>query len=188
MEHLLFNEEDPGRTLLALARGSLVEAFGGARVRVPEEGWLAQPGACFVTLTAGGILRGCVGTLEPHRPLGEDAVVNARSAAFRDPRFPPLRADELAGTRIEVTLLSPVEPLPAMNEAEAIAALRPGVDGVVLLAGRRRGVFIPRVWEELRAPEDFLAHLKEKAGLPRAGWPPETRLSRFTARRWEESP
>jgi AmmeMemoRadiSam system protein A len=175
-----------GPTLLRLARAALEESMGGPEVKVPEEPWLAEPGACFVTLKErNGALRGCIGSLEPHRPLAQDVVENARAAAYRDPRFPPLARNELDTTRLEVSLLSPMEPLEAGSEAEALARLRPGVDGVLMQWGGRRAVFIPKVWEDLPEPADFLAALQRKAGLPR-GWLPGTRLSRFTAESWEE--
>jgi hypothetical protein len=176
-----------GNTLLKLARAAVEESLGGPAVQVPEEPWLTEPGACFVSLHLkhDDSLRGCIGSIEPHRPLREDVVHNARAAAWHDPRFVPLRHNELANTRVEVTLLSPVEPLEVHSEAEALAALRPGVDGLILQWGGRRGVFIPQVWEHLPEPAEFLAALRRKAGLA-GGWQTGTRLSRFTATHWEE--
>ena len=179
-------EDARGRVLLALARASLAEALGGTKAVVPDERWLFEPGACFVTLKRHGELRGCIGSIEARRPLEQDLRENARSAAFRDPRFPPLDEGELASTRIEVTLLSKLEPLDVETEAQAIAALRPGVDGVVLSWGLRRGVFIPQMWERLPDPADFLRTLRRKAGLPADGWPSGARVQRFTAQSWEE--
>lgn len=187
------SSEDPsapaarGPLLLSLARRSLVESLGGPALSLPEVGWLREPGACFVTLTQHGALRGCIGSIDVRRALGEDVVENARSAAFHDPRFPPLSASELESTRIEVTVLSPLERLEALTEEEALSALRPGRDGVVLEWGRRRGVFIPQMWEKLPDPKVFLGYLKEKAGIPRREWPSGMRVSRFTAQAWEES-
>lgn len=177
-----------GNTLLTLARAAVEESLGGPAVQVPDAPWLAEPGACFVSLHLkhDDSLRGCIGSLEAHRPLHQDVVHNARAAAHHDPRFAPLRHDELALTRVEVTLLSPVEPLEVHSEAEALAALRPGVDGLILQWGGRRGVFIPQVWEQLPGPAEFLAALRRKAGLA-GGWQTGTRLSRFTATHWEES-
>jgi hypothetical protein len=176
-----------GNTLLTLARAALEESLGGPAAQAPDEPWLAEPGACFVSLKLkhDDSLRGCIGSIEPHRPLREDVVENAKAAAHRDPRFTPLRRNELALTRVEVTLLSPVEPLEVHTEAQALAALRPGVDGLILQWGGRRGVFIPQVWEHLPEPAEFLAALRRKAGLS-GGWQPGTRLSRFTASCWEE--
>lgn len=176
-----------GSMLLSLARGSLVEALGGPPLTKPQAEWLEKPGACFVTLRKkDGELRGCVGSIQARRPIGDDVVENAQAAAFQDPRFPPLERFELDETVIEVSVLSPLEPIEADSEEEAIAKLRPGVDGVLLRWGTRQATFIPKMWEQLPDPKLFLSYLRAKAGLPRWEWLPGTRLSRFTARCWEE--
>ncbi|MFZ5439931.1 MAG: AmmeMemoRadiSam system protein A [Myxococcota bacterium] len=176
-----------GQVLLRLARATLAEAFGGAQVQHPAgEPWLDEKRAVFVTLTKRGELRGCIGQLAPTMTLYEAVRDAARAAAFRDPRFPPVSADELDALHVEISVLSPMEPLEVRDEADAVAKLRPGVDGVVLRAGGRSGVFIPEVWKQLPEPADFLRHLKRKAGLPMDGWVPGTRLERFTAQLWEE--
>ena len=109
------------------------------------------------------------------------------AAAFRDPRFPPLQREELDTVRIEVSLLSPPEVVPFTTESEALAALVPGQDGVILEDGRRRATFLPQVWETLPRPVDFLARLKEKAGLAADAWPPAIRLYRYRVRKWAEA-
>jgi hypothetical protein len=172
--------------MLALARAAVDESLAGPRVQVPEEPWLSEPGACFVTLRKEGELRGCIGSLEAHRPLSEDLIQNARSAAHRDPRFEPLQRNELALVRFEVSLLSPMEPLEVKTEQEAIAALRPGRDGVLLQWGPYRGVFIPKMWKQLPNPVEFLAYLRRKAGMSTREWHPGTRVWRFTAEDWSE--
>jgi AmmeMemoRadiSam system protein A len=161
-------------------------SLDGPRVQVPSEPWLAEPGACFVTLRKDEELRGCIGTLEAHRPLAEDLIANAQSAAHRDPRFPPLQREELNAVRFEVSLLSPMERLEVETEQEAIAKLRPGKDGVLLQWGSRRGVFIPKMWKQLPDPVEFLSWLRRKAGLTPHQWHPGTRLWRFTADDWAE--
>lgn len=177
-----------GQVLLRVARGTLEEAFGGPKVQHPADApWLDEPRAVFVTLTKGGELRGCIGQLAPTMSLFDAVRDAAKAAGFRDPRFPPLSRDELAELHVELSVLSPVEPLEVRDEADAVAKLRPGVDGVVLRADGRSGVFIPEVWKQLPEPADFLRHLKRKAGLPMDGWVPGTRLERFTAQLWEES-
>lgn len=148
--------------------------------------FLDAPAACFVTLTREGKLRGCIGSIEAWRPLREDLAGNAVAAALRDPRFPPLTAADLPAVRIEVSILSPPEPLDAASEAEAAAALRPGVDGVVLRAGSRRGTFLPQVWEQLPDPGTFLAHLRLKAGLHSDRWDDDIRLETYTVSAWHE--
>ena len=100
-----------GDTLLALARGAIEQALGRGPGATPDAAWLREAGAVFVTLRRDGELRGCVGSLEPHRPLAEDVAANAVAAAFRDPRFPPLAASELAGLVVEVSLIGAAEPL-----------------------------------------------------------------------------
>jgi AmmeMemoRadiSam system protein A len=182
-----------GRVLLALAREAIAEALAAPlpAVRVPAAqlaaAWLRAPGACFVTLTRQGRLRGCIGSVRARRPLADDVRANARAAALSDPRFPPLAAAELPTTRVEVSLLSPASPLPVASEEEALAALRPGIDGIILDAGGdAHATFLPQVWEHLPAPRDFLAHLKHKAGLPPDFWSPALRLQRYTVAKWVE--
>jgi hypothetical protein len=175
-----------GPTLLSLARAAVSQSLAGPQVQIPPEPWLIAPGACFVTLRKAGELRGCIGTVEAHRSLGQDVVENAKSAAHRDPRFPPLQRNELDLVRFEVSLLSPMERLEAETEEEALAKLRPGVDGVLLQWGVYRGVFIPKVWGMLPTAREFLATLRRKAGLPSHEWRSGTRLWRFTAEDWAE--
>ena len=147
--------------------------------------WLDTPGASFVTLTRDGALRGCIGSLTAYRSLGEDVAANAVNAAFRDPRFPPLSAEELADTHIEVSVLSDPEPYAFTDRADALSRLRPGIDGLTLEYGSHRGTFLPQVWESLREPDDFLNHLVRKAGLPAGWWDDGVRLSRYTVTAFE---
>jgi hypothetical protein len=176
-----------GTVLLALARAAIAREFGPHPDADERASWLREPGACFVTLTRRGALRGCIGTLEAHRPLLEDVRANAVAAAFRDPRFAPLSAPELAQTEVEVSLLSPMQDLAFADEAEALAQLRPGTDGVVFAYGGRRSTFLPQVWEQLPDTAGFLAQLKRKAGLPADFWHREVRLQRYTVAKWKES-
>jgi hypothetical protein len=177
---------DRGQTLLAIARGAIAEQLG---VRAPPVGaaqWLDEPGATFVTLTCAGALRGCIGSLVAERPLRADVENNALVAAFSDPRFPPLSAREYHEIEVEVSLLSPMQPITVESETQALTLLRPGIDGVLLEYGRQRGTFLPQVWEQLPEPHAFLAHLKQKAGLPADFWTDEIRLSRYTITKWSE--
>ena len=132
-------------------------------------------------------MRGCIGTLEAHRPLGVDVRENAVAAAFRDPRFMPLTRAEFDDIRVEVSLLSPTEPLAVANEEDALARLRPNVDGMVFEYGHYRSTFLPQVWEQLPEPAEFLAHLKRKAGLSMDFWSESVRLSRYTVSKWKEA-
>lgn len=180
------SETAHGKILLAIARGAIAEALGAAPQVQPQADWLKQPGATFVTLTQHGQLRGCIGSLQAYRPLGEDVYQNARAAAFDDPRFAPLERHELGITECEVSLLSATEPLPCRDEADALAQLRPGIDGVIFEYGRHRSTFLPQVWEQLTEPSLFMAQLKRKAGLPDDFWDDDVRLSRYTVTKWSE--
>ena len=176
-----------GQTLLPIARASIARALGRELAASEGAPWLLDPGACFVTLTQQGELRGCIGSLQAHRPLLVDVKANAVAAAFRDPRFSPLAVDELEHTEIEISLLSPMQALTFAGEAEALAQLRPGIDGVVFEFGARRSTFLPQVWEQLTDTQEFMAHLKRKAGLPAGFWAAEVRLQRYTVSKWKES-
>ncbi len=134
----------------------------------PEK--LRQPGACFVTLKNHGNLRGCIGSLEARRPLVEDVVRNAWSAAFIDSRFPPLTRHELHELELDISVLTSPKPMCFSSESDLIEQLKPGVDGLVIEDEGCRGTFLPSVWESLPKPADFLCHLKMKAGLPPDHW------------------
>ncbi len=176
-----------GEALLTIARNAIAQHFGLPTQPPGELPELAEPGATFVTLTRNGQLRGCIGSLEAHRQLLVDVAENALAAAFRDHRFAPLTAEEFTTTRVEVSLLTAPKPFPVADEADAIARLRPGVDGLLLGYRQRRATFLPQVWESLPDPRQFLAQLKLKAGLPADFWHPEIRLARYGVRKWKET-
>ena len=148
--------------------------------------WLQEPGACFVTLTQQRQLRGCIGSLEARRSLLVDVKGNAVAAALHDPRFTPLKLGELAVAEIEVSLLSPLQPMHFDSEADALAQLRPGIDGLVFEYGRHRSTFLPQVWEQLPSAKEFMSHLKHKAGLTSDFWAKEVRLQRYSVSQWHE--
>lgn len=177
---------DLGHRLLTLARNAIAGRFGLPVSQVDDSPELHEEGATFVTLTQHGQLRGCIGSLEAWRALGQDVQENALAAAFRDPRFEPLTADELPITGVEVSLLTPAVPMSFADEADALDQLRPGVDGVIFSAAGRRSTFLPQVWEQLPSPALFMAHLKQKAGLPADYWGPNVRLERYTVEKWKE--
>lgn len=126
---------------------------------------LAQQGATFVTLTLHGRLRGCIGSIIAHQSLIDDLISNAHSAAFRDPRFSPLSAEEFKEIDIEVSLLTPPMEVTYSDADELIRIIRPNIDGVILRMGNHQATFLPQVWEELKDFESFFAHLGLKAGI-----------------------
>ncbi len=171
------------QTLLAVAARSIRSGLDHGAPLSPDPADYPQPlrelRASFVTLTRGGALRGCIGHLEAIQPLVVDVAENAYAAAFRDGRFPPLAAGELEGLNVHISVLTPPVPLPCDSEADLVARLRPGVDGLILEEGRRRGTFLPSVWESLADPAAFVRHLKVKAGLSPAHWSPDIRVYRY---------
>lgn len=197
----MFDPHDPGlgpwfsdadRTwLLQWARTS-VETVVQSR-RLPDVDPATIPSsaratrAAFVTLTRQGRLRGCIGNLIANRPLYAAVMENARSAALRDPRFPPVSPAELSGLRIEISVLGEPTLLPYDSPADLLRRLRPGQDGVVLQIGSRTSTFLPQVWEHLPEPADFLDALARKAGAAPDAWrEPETRVSIYQVEAFEE--
>jgi AmmeMemoRadiSam system protein A len=178
-------------TLLGLARASIKSGLGRARPpAVPAlkdlPGPLAAPGASFVTLTHGGQLRGCRGTLEPRLPLAHDVWRNAWASAFDDPRFEPVSEGEFDDLTVAVSLLSPLEPVAAVTEEEIIAVLEPHRHGLVIAYGEHRATFLPQVWSSLPTAGAFLGELKAKAGLPRDFWSPAMEAWRYTTETFRE--
>ena len=140
---------------------------------------LREPRATFVTLHKQGQLRGCIGSLRASRPLIEDVCENAYAAAFRDPRFNPVEAAEFDQLQISLSILTPASEMSFASEQELIDQLRPGIDGLILQDGQRKGTFLPSVWDQLPRPEEFLQHLKLKAGLPMDYWSDSVQVSRY---------
>ena len=147
--------------------------------KIPDE--LEEERATFVTLTIDGSLRGCIGRLEACRSLAEDVAENAVSAAFHDPRFPPLSRDEFDRLNISISILSQPEEMLFASEHDLLSQIRPRTDGLILQEGERRGTFLPSVWAELPDQELFFEHLKLKAGLPAGYWSDTLRVFRYTA-------
>jgi len=181
--------EEAGHRLVALARAAIAHRFGelAEAPRVDAPLWLRQAGATFVTLTRAGKLRGCIGSLEPRRALGDDVVANALGAAFGDPRFAPLTAAEWPGTQLEVSLLSTPKPIHFADDAELLESIEPGVDGLIVQLNDRRATFLPQVWESIPDKRRFLAELLAKAGLPADTRLARCRVLRYRAMKWREA-
>ncbi len=145
---------------------------------IPEA--LQNPGACFVTLEINQRLRGCIGSLETRRPLIIDIAHNAFAAAFSDPRFPPLDSNELEQLEIEVSILTPSEEMLFKDEEDLLRQIQTGIDGLIIEDCGRRGTFLPSVWESLPDKQDFLRHLKLKAGLAENHWSDSLKVFRYT--------
>ena len=169
--------------LLDLAEESIRGGLAGLPRLVPALDDLHHevraPGAAFVTVTVDGELNGCIGTTEATEALGVAVARLAHDAAFADPRLPPLCPDDWPGTAIKISVLGAMVPMDVDSEDELVAALRPGVDGVLLEAGGRRGTFLPAVWDALPDPLDFVRHLQVKAGLRQGLWPSGARVWRY---------
>jgi AmmeMemoRadiSam system protein A len=180
-----------GARLLDIADAAIVD---GLRHRVPVAPdldalppALREPAAVFVTLEVGDQLNGCIGTISADEPLAVATARHARAAAFGDPRLPVLRPEDHADLSIEVSVLSALEPVAAGSRDELLSALRPGVDGLILAGAGWRAVFLPKVWQRLPHPDEFVGHLLLKAGIPPAWWPPDTEAARFTVQEWRRA-
>jgi AmmeMemoRadiSam system protein A len=182
--------EEEKRKLLSIARRSILRAsregrtvLGGGTGQPEEDGLLeltgnlARPGGAFVTIKIHGVLRGCIGYIESHLPLGRVVAEVAEKSALEDPRFPQLTADEATRMELEVSVLSPLEPVTDVEKIEV------GAHGLMMELGRSRGLLLPQVaveygWDR----EAFLEHTARKAGLPPNAWQdPQARLYIFSA-------
>jgi AmmeMemoRadiSam system protein A len=144
--------------------------------------------ASFVTLKKAGELRGCIGHLEAIQPLVSDVADNAFSSAFRDPRFPPLTAVERDHLQIHISVLTPAKPLSFESEEDLIKKIRPGIDGLILIEGLRRGTFLPSVWGVVPDPADFLRQLKIKASLPPDYWSNTIEIMHYETESFSDRP
>jgi len=169
--------------LIEVARRSIETGLqtGQPLVVIPSEYHrdLKAVRASFVTLQTNGKLRGCIGHLDAVQPVVVDVAENAFAAAFRDPRFAPLTAEEWPGVSVHLSLLTTPRPMHFEDEADLLGQLRPGEDGLVLQDGPNRGTFLPSVWDSLPEPAAFLAHLKQKAGLAANHWSPRVEVLRY---------
>lgn len=174
-----------GERLLGLAARSIMHGLEHGAPLQPEAGHYPAPlvdiGACFVTLKRQGRLRGCIGSPQAHRPLLTDVTENAFKAAFKDPRFAPLTAPELDALEVSISVLGPAQAMRFRSEADFMDQLRPGIDGLIIEDAGRRALFLPSVWEQLPDKQQFVSHLKAKAGLKPGHWSETFRASRFVA-------
>ncbi|MDI9333863.1 MAG: AmmeMemoRadiSam system protein B [Cytophagales bacterium] len=182
-----------GAALVQLARAALHHAVGAPAMPTPMQApWLDAAGACFVTLSHNGQLRGCIGSLMAHRLIKDDVIHNAQAAALHDHRFTPVTADEAPRLGIEVSVLTAPVPLGFANEAHALWQLQPLVDGVIFLAevnGQTyRSTFLPQVWAQMADAQQFMAQLKMKAGLPADFWSNAVQLQTYRVQEFHEDP
>ncbi|MDJ0748486.1 MAG: AmmeMemoRadiSam system protein A [Woeseiaceae bacterium] len=188
--HSIDQQCDLGADLLRLARGSIEHGLAhNEPLPIRFEGMpdvMTDPAATFTTLRLNGKLRGCVGNLESERPLARDVAHTAFRAAFRDPRFEPVVQHELSAILVEVAVLSPMEPFAVRGEAELLARLEPGEDGLVIGFGAKRATFLPKVWEQLPKPAAFLAALKMKCGLEKDFWSQQLEFHRYKTTTYTE--
>jgi AmmeMemoRadiSam system protein A len=162
------------RILLHLAREAMEHGVKGKGLPPLDKSSLPasllEEGSSFVTLTMRGQLRGCIGSLEPYQSLAEDVREHAVAAALQDPRFPPVRENELSGIQIEVSRLTRPIPLEYKDEKDLLSKLCPHVDGVVLRDGSHRATFLPQVWEKIPDRAEFLSNLCYKMGADPDLW------------------
>ena len=161
--------------LLRMAREAMEHGVRGEKLPALDmetlSAHLREKGASFITLTMGGQLRGCIGALEAYQTLAEDVREHAIAAALEDPRFPPVREDELSRIQIEVSRLTRPFPLNYKDADDLLSKLRPGVDGVILREETyRRATFLPQVWEKIPDPDEFLNNLCYKMGASKNLW------------------
>jgi AmmeMemoRadiSam system protein A len=133
---------------------------------------LAEDRACFVTLRrrVDGALRGCTGTLIARHPLAQEVVSMTIQTAFSDPRFRPVSENEVDGLHLEISVLTPPQPLTFDDSEDLLNKLHPGIDGVTLKLDNRRATFLPQVWESYPDPRIFLSLLCEKMGRAPDAW------------------
>ena len=169
--------------LLRVAAQSIVTGFERGRAlrlresRYPEE--LREKGATFVNIYYNGALRGSAGSNEPTRSILEDIAENAYAACFSDFRFVPLNEKEIKNAEISISFLTPPTPIRYDSEEDLLSQITPQSDGLILKERSNRALFLPQIWETFSSPEEFLIHLKQKAGLPADYWSPTIKIYRF---------
>ncbi|HXE97157.1 MAG TPA: AmmeMemoRadiSam system protein A [Dongiaceae bacterium] len=174
-EHLTKKEQ---RELLKIARATIVEHVTNRKI---PDVTSALPGlnlnsGCFVTIKQKGQLRGCIGNFISDQPLYQLVQEMAVSAATRDPRFYPMKSDDLADFTLDISVLSPLEKAASAEEVKV------GKHGIYIVKGSYRGVLLPQVAIEYGWNRDqFLQHTCIKAGLPQDAWQGECDIYIFSA-------
>lgn len=169
--------------LLDIARQSIVRGLdSGTALQLDVaslDGNFCVDAAVFVTLTLAGKLRGCIGSLQPSAPLAQAVATSAFGAAFRDRRFARVPAGEVENLRIEISVLSSMESIAVHSRQALLDNLQPGVDGLLIEDQSYRSTFLPKVWEKLTTPNEFLGQLMQKAGLAAGHWSSTLRCYRY---------
>lgn len=185
--------EEKGQ-LLALARQRLTEHLQGVALTEPDRSALSaalrREAPCFVTLTKDGQLRGCIlDRFEAHESIVDNVLRNVLLAATGDPRFAPVRLEELPRLSIEISILGAPQPLDFETPDELVAALRPGVDGVILTSSYGSSTYLPQVWEQIPDAHAFLSSLCRKHGAPEGCWrePPYPRVELYHVLHFSEA-
>jgi AmmeMemoRadiSam system protein A len=175
---------DEQRWLLELARSTIAARLSDQPLPEPQppSGRLTEHRGAFVTLTRGGRLRGCIGHVIGAEPLWRSVRSNAVNAAFHDPRFPPVEADELSEITVEVSALTPLVTIDGPDDVVI------GRDGLVIERGATRGLLLPQVAARYGwSPAEFLDQTCRKAGLGAGCWrSPDARIARFAAQVFAE--
>ena len=156
--------KEEGEKLLKLARESINEEFGGKKPELPEGKKFKQARGVFVTLNKQGKLRGCIGFPYPNFSVGQAIYKAAKQAAFSDPRFRPLKQEELKEVEIEISVLS-------MPQECSEKDIKIGEDGLMCQCLGYSGLLLPQVATEYNMSRiEFIEALCEKAGLPKSTW------------------
>jgi len=178
-------DEETQKILQSVGQESIEYGLAFASTKLIDSRTYPQPiqekRASFVTIKIEEKLRGCMGSLKPRMPLVSDVSHNAFAAAFNDPRFPSLSRDEFEKISIGISVLSPSSKVEFASQEDLLDKLQPKTDGFILRYRQQTGTFLPVVWENISEPEQFLKHLKAKAGLSPDFWSEEITIERFTA-------
>ena len=172
-----------GKDLLQIVARSLQKAVTEHKVYSPSRkdyaDELFNKGASFVTLKQNQELRGCIGTVIPHVAIAQDVAENAYRAAMEDSRFQSLTQKELANLTFSISLLTEFEPIHYKDADDLVSQIQAGIDGIIIRDGDRQGLFLPSVWQELPDKEEFMKHLKIKAGINPSYWSENLKVYRF---------